>query len=281
MRVADPTASNSNLKNIYDQGITALGVARDFILPEFVKNPAEATYASIGLDLVSMFPMARVFKGGKTAIDYLRTIDRMGIDDISQELTRLNKARAVNRKNIFAKNNSADQIKKLEAEELELSNAIVKKLGDRRDQLTSLDTAEKLMGTAGDGSKIIPRFSFGGGVGGFFTSLYNNSLDENRPPDEEVIVVGRRPEPIDYGKIVDALNMGLDIYDLLNPRPEIVYPQPPQPQQAAGQQNMGIVSMMPSPTINYSGGSDIRLADYLTELERRALRQQMLAELLG
>lgn len=44
---------------------------------------------------------------------------------------------------------------------------------------------------------------------------------------------------------------------------------------------MGIVSMMPSPTINYSGGSDIRLADYLTELERRALRQQMLAELLG
>ena len=32
------------------------------------------------------------------------------------------------------------------------------------------------------------------------------------------------------------------------------------------------------PTINYSGGSDIRLADYLTELERRALRQQMLAK---
>ena len=148
-------------------------MARDFILPEFVKNPAEATYASIGLDLVAMFPMARVFKGGKAAIDYLRTIDRMGIDDINQELTRLNKARAVNKKNIFAKNNSAEQIKKLEADELELSNAIVKKLGDRREQLTRLDTAEKIMGTAGDGSKIIPRFSFGGGVGGFFTSLYN------------------------------------------------------------------------------------------------------------
>tara|TARA_A100000172_G_scaffold18868_3_gene10425 strand:- start:2191 stop:3045 length:855 start_codon:yes stop_codon:yes gene_type:complete len=284
MRVADPTASNSNLKNIYDQGITALGVARDFILPEFVTNPAEATYASIGLDLVSMFPMARVFKGGKTAIDYLRTIDRMGIDDISQELTRLNKARAVNRKNIFAKNNSADQIKKLEADELELSNAIVKKLGDRREQLTSLDTAEKLMGTAGDGSKIIPRFSFGGGVGGFFTSLAANTggYDPDNA-DEDMIVVARRPEPIniDYGKIVDVINTGLDIYDILNPRPEIVYPQPPQPQQTAGQQNMGIASMMPSPTINYSGGSDIRLADYLTELERRALRQQMLAELLG
>ena len=283
MRVADPTASNFNLKNIYDQGITALGVARDFILPEFVKNPAEATYASIGLDLVAMFPMARVFKGGKTAIDYLRTIDRMGIDDINQELTRLNKARVVNRKNIFSKNNSAEQIKKLEADELELSNAIVKKLGDRREQLTRLDTAEKIMGTAGDGSKIIPRFSFGGGVGGFFTSLYNNYLDDDRPPDEVVVVREKPPEPIniDYGKIVDALNMGLDIYDLLNPRPEIVYPQPPQPQQATGQENMGIVSMMPSPTINYSGGSDIRLADYLTELERRALRQQMLAELLG
>mgnify|MGYP001428280800 CR=1 FL=1 len=280
MRVADPTASKSNLKNIYDQGITALGVARDFMLPEFVTNPAEATYASIGLDLVGMFPMARVFKGGKTAIDYLRTIDRMGIDDISQELTRLNKARAVNRKNIFAKNNSADQIKKLEADELELSNAIVKKLGDRREQLTRLDTAEKIMGTAGDGSKIIPRFSFGGGVGGFFTSLYNNSLDDEGGPydvDEVVVVRERPPEPIniDYGKIVDAINTGLDIYDILNPRPDIVYPE-----QTAGQET-GIASVMPSQFISNYGGSNIRLADYMTELENRALRQQMLAELLG
>ena len=281
MRVADPTASNSNLKNIYDQGITALGVARDFILPEFVKNPAEATYASIGLDLVGMFPMARVLKGGQSLRTYLKTVDRMGMDDINQELNRLNKARNVNNK-IF-KTLPLQQKKAARDQELTFSNIIVKKLGDRREQLTRLDTAEKIMGTAGDGSKIIPRFSFGGGVGGFFTSLYNNSLDENRPPDEIVEVRVPAPEPIniDYGKIVDALNMGLDIYDLLNPRPEIVYPQPPQPQQAAGQENMGIVSMMPSPTINYSGGSDIRLADYLTELERRALRQQMLAELLG
>jgi len=281
MRVADPTASNSNLKNIYDQGITALGVARDFILPEFVKNPAEATYASIGLDLVGMFPMARVLKGGQSLRTYLKTVDRMGMDDINQELNRLNKARNVNNK-IF-KTLPLQQKKAARDQELTFSNIIVKKLGDRRDQLTSLDTAEKLMGTAGDGSKIIPRFSFGGGVGGFFTSLYNNSVVADPDDITDIVVVGTPPEPIniDYGKIVDALNMGLDIYDLLNPRPEIVYPQPPQPQQAAGQENMGIVSMMPSPTINYSGGSDIRLADYLTELERRALRQQMLAELLG
>ena len=281
MRVADPTASNTNLKNIYDQGITALGVARDFILPEFVKNPAEATYASIGLDLVGMFPMARLLKGAPLLKNYLRTVDRMGIDDIDQELKRLNKARNVNNK-IF-KTLPLQQKKAARDQELNFSNIIVKKLGDRKDQLDKLDTAEKLMGTAGDGSKIIPRFSFGGGVGGFFTSLYNNYLDDDRPPDEVVVVREKPPEPIniDYGKIVDALNMGLDIYDLLNPRPEIVYPQPPQPQQATGQENMGIVSMMPSPTINYSGGSDIRLADYLTELERRALRQQMLAELLG
>ena len=281
MRVADPTASNSNLKNIYDQGITALGVARDFILPEFVKNPAEATYASIGLDLVGMFPMARVLKGGQSLRTYLKTVDRMGMDDINQELNRLNKARNVNNK-IF-KTLPLQQKKAARDQELTFSNIIVKKLGDRRDQLNKLDTAEKIMGTAGDGSKIIPRFSFGGGVGGFFTSLYNNSVVADPDDITDIVVVGTPPEPIniDYGKIVDALNMGLDIYDLLNPRPEIVYPQPPQPQQAAGQENMGIVSMMPSPTINYSGGSDIRLADYLTELERRALRQQMLAELLG
>jgi hypothetical protein len=281
MRVADPTASNSNLKNIYDQGITALGVARDFILPEFVTNPAEATYASIGLDLVGMFPMARVLKGGQSLRTYLKTVDRMGVDDINQELNRLNKARNVNNK-IF-KTLPLQQKKAARDQELTFSNIIVKKLGDRRDQLNKLDSAEKIMGTAGDGSKIIPRFSFGGGVGGFFTSLYNNSLDDNRGPDEIVVVREKPPEPIniDYGKIVDVINTGLDIYDILNPRPEIVYPQPPQPQQAAGQQNMGIASMMPSPTINYSGGSDIRLADYLTELERRALRQQMLAELLG
>jgi hypothetical protein len=281
MRVADPTASNSNLKNIYDQGITALGVARNFILPEFVTNPAEATYASIGLDLVGMFPMARVLKGGQSLRTYLKTVDRMGVDDINQELNRLNKARNVNNK-IF-KTLPLQQKKAARDQELTFSNIIVKKLGDRRDQLNKLDSAEKIMGTAGDGSKIIPRFSFGGGVGGFFTSLYNNSLDDNRGPDEIVVVREKPPEPIniDYGKIVDVINTGLDIYDILNPRPEIVYPQPPQPQQAAGQQNMGIASMMPSPTINYSGGSDIRLADYLTELERRALRQQMLAELLG
>jgi len=281
MRVADPTASNSNLKNIYDQGITALGVARDFILPEFVTNPAEATYASIGLDLVGMFPMARVLKGGQSLRTYLKTVDRMGVDDINQELNRLNKARNVNNK-IF-KTLPLQQKKAARDQELTFSNIIVKKLGDRRDQLNKLDSAEKIMGTAGDGSKIIPRFSFGGGVGGFFTSLYNNSLDDNRGPDEIVVVREKPPEPIniDYGKIVDVINTGLDIYDILNPRPEIVYPQQPQPQQAAGQENMGIVSMMPSPTINYSGGSDIRLADYLTELERRALRQQMLAELLG
>ena len=281
MRVADPTASNTNLKNIYDQGITALGVARDFILPEFVKNPAEATYASIGLDLVGMFPMARLLKGAPLLKNYLRTVDRMGIDDIDQELKRLNKARNVNNK-IF-KTLPLQQKKAARDQELTFSNIIVKKLGDRKDQLDKLDTAEKLMGTAGDGSKIIPRFSFGGGVGGFFTSLYNNSVVADPDDITDIVVVGTPPEPIniDYGKIVDVLNMGLDIYDLLNPRPEIVYPQPPQPQQAAGQENMGIVSMMPSPTINYSGGSDIRLADYLTELERRALRQQMLAELLG
>ena len=280
MRVADPTASNTNLKNIYDQGITALGVARDFILPEFVKNPAEATYASIGLDLVGMFPMARLLKGAPLLKNYLRTVDRMGIDDIDQELKRLNKARNVNNK-IF-KTLPLQQKKAARDQELTFSNIIVKKLGDRKDQLDKLDTAEKLMGTAGDGSKIIPRFSFGGGVGGFFTSLYNNSVVADPNEIQDIVVVGTPPEPIniDYGKIVDALNMGLDIYDLLNPRPEIVYPQPPQPQQA-GQENMGIVSMMPSPTINYSGGSEIRLADYLTELERRALRQQMLAELLG
>jgi hypothetical protein len=252
MRVADPTASNSNLKNIYDQGITALGVAR-----------------------------ARVLKGGQSLRTYLKTVDRMGVDDINQELNRLNKARNVNNK-IF-KTLPLQQKKAARDQELTFSNIIVKKLGDRRDQLNKLDSAEKIMGTAGDGSKIIPRFSFGGGVGGFFTSLYNNSLDDNRGPDEIVVVREKPPEPIniDYGKIVDVINTGLDIYDILNPRPEIVYPQPPQPQQAAGQQNMGIASMMPSPTINYSGGSDIRLADYLTELERRALRQQMLAELLG
>jgi len=281
MRVADPTASNLNLKNIYDQGITALGVARDFILPEFVTNPAEATYASIGLDLVGMFPMARVLKGGQSLRTYLKTVDRMGVDDINQELNRLNKARNVNNK-IF-KTLPLQQKKAARDQELTFSNIIVKKLGDRRDQLNKLDSAEKIMGTAGDGSKIIPKFSFGGGVGGFFTSLYNNSLDDNRGPDEIVVVREKPPEPIniDYGKIVDVINTGLDIYDILNPRPEIVYPQQPQPQQAASQENMGIVSMMPSPTINYSGGSNIRLADYLTELERRALRQQMLAELLG
>ena len=172
MRVADPTASNTNLKNIYDQGITALGVARDFILPEFVKNPAEATYASIGLDLVGMFPMARLLKGAPLLKNYLRTVDRMGIDDIDQELKRLNKARNVNNK-IF-KTLPLQQKKAARDQELNFSNIIVKKLGDRKDQLDKLDTAEKLMGTAGDGSKIIPRFSFGGGVGGFFTSLYNN-----------------------------------------------------------------------------------------------------------
>ena len=113
-------------------------------MPEFVTNPADATFASIGVDLITMFPMARIFKGGKIAGEYLRTIDRMGINDIKQELNRLNKARAVNRKNIFASGKSPEQIKKLEAEELELSNTIVKKLGNRRDQLRKLETAEKI-----------------------------------------------------------------------------------------------------------------------------------------
>jgi len=275
MRVADPTASKSNLKNIYDQGITALGVARDFMLPEFVKNPAEATYASIGLDLVGMFPMARLLKGAPLLRNYIKTIDSMGVDDINQELKRLNKARNVNNK-IF-KTLPLQQKKAARDQELTFSNIIVKKLGDRRDQLNKLDSAEKIMGTAGDGSKIIPRFSFGGGVGGFFTSLYNNSLDENRLPDEEVVVRVPAPEPIniDYGKIVDAINTGLDIYDILNPRPDIVYPE-----QTTGQET-GIASVMPSKFISNYGGSNIRLADYMTELENRALRQQMLAELLG
>lgn len=275
MRVADPTASKSNLKNIYDQGITALGVARDFMLPEFVTNPAEATYASIGLDLVGMFPMARLLKGAPLLRNYIKTIDSMGVDDINQELKRLNKARNVNNK-IF-KTLPLQQKKAARDQELTFSNIIVKKLGDRRDQLNKLDSAEKIMGTAGDGSKIIPRFSFGGGVGGFFTSLYNNSVVADPNEIEDVVVREERPEPIniDYGKIVDAINTGLDIYDILNPRPDIVYPE-----QTAGQET-GIASVMPSQFISNYGGSNIRLADYMTELENRALRQQMLAKLLG
>ena len=271
MRASNPTATNPDLKNIYDQGITALGVARDFILPEFVTNPAEATYASIGVDLVGMFPMARLLKGGMILKNYFSYVDRMGVDDIKKELKRLNKGRNVN-KTIFS-TLPPDLRKNAKQKELVFSNAIVKKLGDRREQLNKLDTAEKLMGTAGDGSKIIPRFSFGGGVGSFFTDLFSNSQDDR--VDEEVIVVGERPNPIDYGGIVDAISTGLDIFELLNPRPEMVYSEP------AAQANMGIASMMPPQFINTGGGSDIRLADYMTELERRALVQQMLSELLG
>lgn len=284
MRVADPTTSNQNLKNIYDKGITALGVARDFILPEFVKNPADATFASIGVDLVTMFPMARIFKGGKIAGEYLRTIDRMGINDIKQELNRLNKARAVNRKNIFASGKSPEQIKKLEAEELELSNTIVKKLGNRRDQLRKLETAEKIMGgdpIIGDGSKTFRRFANGGGVGSFFTSLYNDSVVADPDDIQDIVVVGTPPEPIniDYGRITDLLKTGLDIYNILNPTPPIVYPQQ-QPQ--AQQQMMGLASLMPeSLSYNFGGGSDIRLADYLTELERRAALQKLLTDMMG
>ena len=281
MRVADPTTSNQNLKNIYDKGITALGVARDFILPEFVTNPADATFASIGVDLVTMFPMARIFKGGKILGDYLRTIDRMGISDIKQELNRLNKARAVNRKNIFASGKSPEQIKKLEAEELELSNTIVKKLGDRRDQLRKLETAEKIMGgdpIIGDGSKTFRRFANGGGVASFFTNLAFKAQEDERGPydvDEEVIVVGRKPEPIDYGGITDVLKTGLEIYDILNPTPPVVYPQ----QQ---QEMMGLAGMMPANFMyNFGGGSNIRLPDYLTELERRAALQKYLLEMMG
>ena len=257
MRVADPTTSNQNLKNIYDKGITALGVARDFILPEFVKNPADATFASIGVDLVTMFPMARIFKGGKIAGEYLRTIDRMGINDIKQELNRLNKARAVNRKNIFASGKSPEQIKKLEAEELELSNTIVKKLGNRRDQLRKLETAEKIMGgdpIIGDGSKTFRRFANGGGVGSFFTSLYNDSVVADPDDIQDIVVVGTPPPPIVY----------------------------PQQQPQAQQQMMGLASLMPeSLSYNFGGGSDIRLADYLTELERRAALQKLLADMMG
>ena len=84
--------------------------------------------------------------------------------------------------------------------------------------------------------------------------------------------MGTPPEPInnDYGRINDPKNR-FDIYNISNPTPPIVYPQQ-QPQ--AQQQMMGLASLMPeSLSYNFGGGSDIRLADYLTELERRAALQ--------
>jgi len=270
-----------NTKNIYDAGITGLGIARDILLPEFITKPQDATFASVGIDLAMMFPIAKLVKGGKTLYDYNKLINKLNIKELNKEAERINEARITGIGKLSKKQEGGINIDK-ELEEFSTSvNNLSKKVAERRQEIYKLDTAEKMM--SGKNPIFRNKYSQGGQVTNFFTNLVAGS-DGYDPSgaDEDMIVVGKRPEKIDYGKIFETageyINKGLDIYDLLNSTPPVVYPNG-QPQQQ--QQNTGIASALPNENNIFYETSDIRFPGYLEELEKREARKNLLLQMMS
>tara|TARA_R100000544_G_scaffold5722_2_gene2179 strand:+ start:2706 stop:3593 length:888 start_codon:yes stop_codon:yes gene_type:complete len=272
---------SADTNSVYEAGITGLNIAKDFFLPEFITEPQDATFASVGIDLAMMFPIAKLVKGGKTLYDYNKVINKMNLKELNKEAGRINEGRITGMAKLSKKQEAGVNVDK-EFNEFSTSlNNLSSKVAKRRQDIYKLDTAEKMM--SGKNPEFRNKFSTGGQVSNFFTNLAANTGGyDPTNADEDMIVVGKRPEKIDYGKIFDTvggyINKGLDIYNILNPTPPIVYPD----QQ---QQNEGIASLQAgeeNKTNIYTGGttSDIKFADYLSELEDRKQKQLLLLQMM-